>query len=139
MKDIFDSANETPLQFNNITQAVSPHMCSIYVRNSGKKEVNMSLVWFKTRLHFTVQPTISIHIDVDEHLSTRSVVAESETNSNNFKQNNIILCSEKSILTTLDHSLWVPCFVMPRWNMHNATERTGQSISVHRYNVGAKG
>lgn len=88
MKDIFDSANEIPLQFYNIPQAVSPHMCTIHVRNSGEKEVKMSLLWFKTRLHFTVQPTISIQIDFDENLSTRLVVAELETNRNNSKQNN---------------------------------------------------
>lgn len=89
MKDIFDSANETPLQFYNISQAVYL-ICvlSTYETPSGEKEVNMSLLWFKTLLHFTEQPTISIHIDFDENLSTRLVVAELETNRNNFKQNN---------------------------------------------------
>lgn len=104
MKDILDSANETSLQFYNIPQAVSPHMCTKYLRNSGEKQVNMSLLWFKTRLHFTVQPTISIQIDFDENLSTRLVVAELETNRNNSKQNNI-LYSEKPVLTALDQSL----------------------------------
>lgn len=92
----------------SFTTSLRPYhlICVLYTYEtpSGEKEVKMSLLWFKTRLHFTQQPTISIRFDFDENVSTRLVVAELETNRNNSKQNNI-LCSEKSVLTALDHSL----------------------------------